>query len=212
MPVAPSDRPAKATCCARDRSTAGAEYLSSRCRATTDLETTCRSSRCSLRKSSRAPTAPASSNCELHSVCFASWEIAPTAYSRMFSLCMKMRATSRIAGAASSLAMSSRFVSALAKLSKAPRASLATFRSSWLRHCLSASTTSCTTPASPSCTRTSASVARLPKKPHASLSTVTFSLNVRIAWSTIGMKPSATISSRAALCLHKERAMPRVAS
>mmetsp|Transcript_24089 Transcript_24089/g.75780 ORF Transcript_24089/g.75780 Transcript_24089/m.75780 type:complete len:215 (+) Transcript_24089:417-1061(+) len=210
MPCVPSPRPAQAIC----RWTAGWAWdcFRTRRRATRDFTTTCRSSRCSPRKSSRASTAPAFTSCSLQASCTAMCEMAPMAYSRMFSLRMKSRAAPRRTGTASVWEKTSRLTSELARLEMAPSASLATLRSSCVLHLESVARTSWMTPLSPSCTLNSGSEARFPKTPHASLSNAVLSLKQRMAWMVSSMKPRFTMSSRYCALLLRPRTMPSAAS
>mmetsp|Transcript_88803 Transcript_88803/g.250141 ORF Transcript_88803/g.250141 Transcript_88803/m.250141 type:complete len:395 (-) Transcript_88803:237-1421(-) len=138
--------------------------------------------------------------------------MAPMAYSRIISLCMKMRAASRTTGAVCSLASKSRFSSELAIFDNAPKANLATFRSSFVQQCDKTSNASCIAPDWPSSTRMHGSVARFPKMPHASFTSDLLSLKVCMPWIVVGMTPRSTISCRYAALRLRLRMMPKAAS
>mmetsp|Transcript_12983 Transcript_12983/g.35615 ORF Transcript_12983/g.35615 Transcript_12983/m.35615 type:complete len:233 (-) Transcript_12983:575-1273(-) len=139
-------------------------------------------------------------------------EMAPMAYSRMFSLVIKRRAAPKSTGTASVLAITSRFGSQLARLERAPKASLATLRSSVVVHLESVASTSSITPLSPSCTRKSGAEAKFPKTPQASFSSTVLPPKVRMAVMVASMKPRLTMSSRYDAWRLSPRTMPKAAS
>mmetsp|Transcript_36128 Transcript_36128/g.90914 ORF Transcript_36128/g.90914 Transcript_36128/m.90914 type:complete len:202 (+) Transcript_36128:583-1188(+) len=180
--------------------------------ATRHLEMTCKSSRCSPRNSSNASTAPPCKSCRLQSSCTARCDSAPIAYSKIFSFCINVRATSSNTCTAWILLNKSRFCSQLARLWRAPRASLATFRSSYALHRAKAVTITCTTPYSPSCTLISGSVARLPRTPQPSFIKTALASKRCIAWMVASTKPSPNMSSRYCLFRDNPRTIPKAAS
>mmetsp|Transcript_42510 Transcript_42510/g.81318 ORF Transcript_42510/g.81318 Transcript_42510/m.81318 type:complete len:344 (-) Transcript_42510:364-1395(-) len=211
MPRFPVLLPAHAIC----RKTVAcwpADRLSSRRSATSALDTTAKSSRCSPMKSKSASIAPPLTSCELQDSCTAMCEIAPIAYSRMFSFCMNSRADCSKTWTASVFANTSRLASELARFEMAPNASFATLRSSWVRHLESTLRTCWMTPLSPSWTRKSGSDAKLPNTPHASLSKDVLSSKAFIAWIVASINPRFTISSRYCALRLSPRTMPRAAS
>mmetsp|Transcript_3857 Transcript_3857/g.7706 ORF Transcript_3857/g.7706 Transcript_3857/m.7706 type:complete len:228 (-) Transcript_3857:729-1412(-) len=159
-------------------------------------------------KISNASTLPALISCSLHVALTAICEIAPMAYSKMFSFDMNSRAAPRRIATASVFAMISRLASQLARLARAPRASLATFLSSPEVHLESALRISWMAPHSPSCDRSRGSVARFPKTPQASLRSVVLSENVRIPSLVASTKPRFTMSSRYCGLRQRPRTMP----
>mmetsp|Transcript_37862 Transcript_37862/g.109132 ORF Transcript_37862/g.109132 Transcript_37862/m.109132 type:complete len:343 (-) Transcript_37862:234-1262(-) len=138
--------------------------------------------------------------------------MAPMAYSRMFSFRMKRRAAPRSRGTASVFASSSRLGSELARLERAPRASFATLRSSFVRHFASVATTSCGTPLSPSCTRRSGAEARFPKTPQASFRSTELPPKARMAAMVASTKPRLMMSSRYCAWRLRPLTMPMAAS
>mmetsp|Transcript_47904 Transcript_47904/g.154556 ORF Transcript_47904/g.154556 Transcript_47904/m.154556 type:complete len:239 (+) Transcript_47904:615-1331(+) len=218
MPLLPVWLPAPATCRMRAAvelplpAAAAIACLRIRRRAMRHLEMTCKSSRWSPRKSSKASTAPAPRSCWLHTLCTARWDNAPTAYSKMFSFCMKVRDTFRRIGTTSVLLSKSRFCSQLARFDKAPSASFATFLSSWALHAARAEITTSQTPLSPSCTLISGSVAKLPMNPQPSFMSNGLSQNCFIARMVSSTKPRLKMSSRYCLFLERLRTIPKAAS
>mmetsp|Transcript_60340 Transcript_60340/g.184324 ORF Transcript_60340/g.184324 Transcript_60340/m.184324 type:complete len:225 (+) Transcript_60340:234-908(+) len=208
-PLAPSPVPALVTC---TQTWPPLACRSSRRRATRHFATICRSACCSPRNSRSASTAPAFTNCSLEASWTAKCDRAPMAYSKMFSFRMNFLATSINTATASVLATKTRFSSLLAKFDRAPRASLATLRSSYALHAANAATMTSTTPSSPNCVRISGSVANWPKNPQPSFMTTGLSPNLCMDAIVDCMNPSPTMSSLYCALRDRLRTMPRAAS